>query len=71
MDLKIENGIVEAELKPYQLIDLHINSHGIQPIWLAQMCDCSGSLICRVRSGDAPLSEKLREKINIVLDTNY
>lgn len=67
----MEETIFEIKLKPYKLIDLYMESRGINSSWVAKYVDCSTSLISAIRLGKANLTEKMRQKINELLETDF
>lgn len=62
---------VEITLNPSKLFDLYLSGRGISSQWVADNLDVSCALISAIRSGKIPLTEKMRQKINELLETNY
>lgn len=62
---------IELELKPYQLFDFYISGHGHTNKYIADCLNVSPSLISKIRSNRIALSEKMRQKINELLETDY
>lgn len=62
---------IELELKPYQLFNFYISGHGYTNKFIADSLNVSPSLISKIRSNQIDLSEKMRQKINELFDTDY
>lgn len=55
----------------YKKIKNHLKSKGQSATWLAFSVDVSKYHMSRVLNGHNPLCDKLRVKINTVLETDY
>lgn len=61
----------DIKLSPSKLFDLYLSGRGVTSQWVADNLDVTCSLISAIRSEKLPLTEKMREKINELLETDY
>lgn len=67
----MEQNIIEITLSPAKMFYLYIQGNGIKYKWIAQNLDLSTDYIIKLCSEKLPLPEKVRQKINELLETNY
>lgn len=64
-------NFIDLKLEPFQLFNVKLSGQGVTNKWIADNLEVSCSLISKIRSGDALLTEKMRQKLNELLDTDY
>lgn len=68
---KVAQNTVEVTLEPYVLFDLKIAGSGISNIWIANNLEIHPSYVSKIRRGEVALTEKIRQKMNELLETDY
>ena len=63
--------IVDENTPPREVIRLHLSTKGIPVAWLARNLHISRSYMLKMLQGERKMTEKFREQINIILETNY
>jgi plasmid maintenance system antidote protein VapI len=67
----MKENVIDLQLSPAKLFALCIEGRGIRLTWIAHNLDVSVSLISKILSEDCNLTEKMREKLNDLLETDY
>lgn len=67
----MEIEVIELELPIHKLFDLYILGSGIKYKWIASNIGISASHLSKMCKGEKRLTEKMRQKMNELLETNY
>lgn len=67
----MENTTLEIAYKPYELLDFYLKSRGITGKWVADSLDVDVSYISKIRNGSCPLTDKIRARLNYLLQTDF
>lgn len=67
----MQENIVEITLSPAKLFDLYIKGRGIKYDWIAGHLDYSTNYITKICSEKVILTEKIRQSLNELLETDY
>lgn len=67
----MDENLIHKGLSPAKMFDIHLRMKGITSAWVAESLGITQSYISQIRKEKTPLSKKLREKMNELLETTY
>lgn len=67
----MQENIIEITLSPAKLFNLYINGHGMTYTWVAENLDLSPDYIIKICNERVSLTDKIRHKLNELLETDY
>lgn len=67
----MEENVIEITLSPAKLFALYLQGRGISYTWVANNLDVTPTYISCLCSESLPMPDKMRRKLNELLDLNY